>query len=97
MFGCIKKQTKINSVSYKDTDFIECNNCKKYYTFNTKTSIVLCSSCDQYYCCGILGECVGPRCRYEINHNIIIARYCRNCASPIDDTTCICNTCKSYK
>ena len=90
---CIRKK-KINSVSYKDKDFIQCHNCNKCYKFNTESKILLCSNCDNYYCCGILGECVGIKCHYVINNNIIIARYCRNCASYIDDSKCICNNCK---
>lgn len=87
------KRNKIHSISYKDINIIECNNCNKCYRFDNIQDIILCNNCDKYYCCGILGECIGKKCKYLINGKYISGRYCKNCAVLNDNSECVCKEC----
>ena len=94
--NCFKKP-KIHSVSYVDKDYILCVHCNKCYKFNNINNIILCNSCDNYYCCNIAGYCIGNRCKHIINDLTIYSRYCNNCVDDksfsMKNNTCICKHC----
>jgi len=102
----VKKRYKCKIVPVKNNDinFMEsflresmhCGNCRKIYSLNSNELKIHCNICNQFFHCGIAGECIGDDCRIydsdgKIKHR---ARYCNNCVSKIyNKETCLCKYC----
>ena len=87
----IKKEKK--NVIHPFTDSIFCSYCKKH--FNSNEIKAHCNICNNFFHCGVAGECIGEDCKIvKPNGEIHRARYCVNCVSKIyKNNQCICKDC----
>ena len=92
-----KKEEKVDHV-FMDAfikEIIPCGACKGKFSIDSGELKIHCNICNQFYHCGIAGECIGEDCRsqYEGGHR---ARYCIGCVSKIYiSNECLCNECPS--
>ena len=102
-----KKSTVHPMASQKvDANFMEnflresmhCGNCRKIFNLNSNELKIHCNICNQFFHCGIAGECIGEDCmikdeRGRYKHR---ASYCKGCVKEIyNDETCLCKDCGS--
>jgi len=76
---------------------MHCGNCRQIFSLSSNELKIHCNICNQFFHCGIAGECIGPDCLIKdtsgnLKHR---ARYCNNCVSVIyNKETCLCKNCK---
>lgn len=75
-----------------------CGNCRKIFNLNSNELKIHCNICNEFFHCGIAGECIGVDCMIKGANGIPKhrARYCNNCVSKIFNAeTCLCKNCDS--
>jgi len=88
-----------NDINFMDNflrESMHCGNCRKIFSLNSNELKIHCNICNQFFHCGIAGECIGDDCIIYGSDRIIKhrARYCNNCVSKIyNKETCLCKNC----
>ena len=74
---------------------MHCGTCRKLFQLNSNDLKIHCNICNQFYHCGIAGECIGDNCKIiKSNNKIHRASYCNNCvAIKYEDGKCLCKDC----
>lgn len=89
-----------------DTNFMDnflresmhCGNCRNIFNLGSDELKIHCNICNEFFHCGIAGECIGEDCmikdeRGRYKHR---ARYCMGCVKEIYNAeTCLCKNCGS--
>ena len=89
-----------------DTNFMEnflresmhCGNCRKIFNLGSDELKIHCNICNEFFHCGIAGECIGEDCMIKDENGKLKhrARYCENCVAKIFNAeTCLCKNCDS--
>jgi|TARA_B110000971_G_scaffold180302_1_gene186782 hypothetical protein len=77
---------------------MHCGKCRQIFSLSSDELKVHCNICNDFFHCGIAGECIGDDCLIkgddgESKHR---ARYCINCVSKVyKNDTCLCKSCGS--
>jgi len=77
---------------------MHCGNCRQIFDLSSDELKIHCNICNEFYHCGIAGECIGEDCMIKdenggYKHR---ARYCNNCVKTIyNKETCLCKNCGS--
>lgn len=77
---------------------MHCGNCRKIFNLNSNELKIHCNICNEFFHCGIAGECIGEDCMIKDENGIPKhrARYCKNCVAKIfNEETCLCKNCDS--
>lgn len=75
---------------------MHCGNCRQIFDLSSDELKIHCNICNEFYHCGIAGECIGKDCMIKdenagYKHR---ARYCNNCVKTIyNNGTCLCKNC----
>lgn len=94
-----KKYEKVNA-KFMDKfvrEAMSCGCCKQIFNLDSNELKVHCNICNNFFHCGIAGECIGNDCKViDSLGNIHRARYCVDCVSKIySNRTCLCKDCSS--
>lgn len=73
-----------------------CGNCREVFSLSSNELKIHCNICNEFFHCGIAGECIGVDCliKDEYGKPKHRARYCNGCVSEIyNKETCLCKNC----
>ena len=77
---------------------MHCGNCRKIFNLNSNELKIHCNICNEFFHCGIAGECIGEDCMIKDENGLPKhrARYCKKCVVKIfNEETCLCKNCDS--
>lgn len=77
-----------------------CGNCREVFSLSSNELKIHCNICNEFFHCGIAGECIGEDCliKDECGNPKHRARYCKGCVSEIyNKETCLCKNCGNTK
>lgn len=98
--GKTKKHESVDK-SFMDEflrESMHCGNCLGIFSLSSNELKIHCNICNEFFHCGIAGECIGDDCLIKndeggYKHR---ARYCNKCVSKIfNNETCLCKNCDS--
>ena len=94
-FNMIDIKSIDNNIETFLKENILCFNCKKTHPLRSNKIKISCAGCDNFFCCGIAGECIGEDCNASINGKEFRQRYCIMCSGKliIKGKTCLCKSC----
>jgi hypothetical protein len=73
-----------------------CGNCREVFTLSSNELKIHCNICNEFFHCGIAGQCIGEDCliKDEDGNPKHRASYCNRCVAEIyNKETCLCKTC----
>ena len=82
-------------------EIIQCGKCKEKIALNDKALQIHCGSCNEFFCCGIAGACVGPECNIISPEKKESLKYCNGCVNMYlniniqNDGQCLCKKCEA--
>lgn len=90
-------QRKLDSSFMNDflRESMHCGKCREVFNLNSNELKIHCNLCNQFFHCGIAGECVGEDCKV-VKHDGSIHRasYCNDCVGIIyEKNKCLCKDC----
>ena len=92
-----KKDVFINKFT---AEIIQCGKCKEKIALNERKLQIHCESCNEFFCCGIAGACVGDDCSAIVDGNTFSLKYCNGCVNMYlkiniqDNGQCLCKKCE---
>ena len=90
-------QRKLDSSFMNDflRESMHCGKCRGVFNLSSNELKIHCNLCNQFFHCGIAGECVGEDCKV-VKHegSIHRASYCNGCVGIIyEKNKCLCKDC----
>ena len=93
-----KKNVFINKFT---AEIIQCGKCKEKIALNERKLQINCGSCNEFFCCGIAGACIGDDCSAIVDGNTFSLKYCNGCVNMYlkiniqDNGQCLCKKCET--
>lgn len=97
----IPRKTERVDANFMDNflrESMHCGKCRKIFNLNSNELKIHCNICNEFFHCGIAGECIGEDCMIKDENGKLKhrARYCENCVTKkFNDETCLCKNCDS--